>query len=143
MRTLFNGLLISSVLSLVGCAASSSEVSQVSGQAWRDTFSIESSADWEVDYSWDGKLDIGVGVSKGGIWYAKTFDLDELKSFWTRQRHKDFVVVMLPKNTWDDVEYAEVCRKLKAYFFKVGFKRVRIQQAASFGVGVVSDDTTT
>ena len=76
----------------------------------------------------DPLLQIGVGTIKNGLFYPKSFKLDELSHYFSIQKHKDLVYICLPKNAWPDKMIRENIEMLNSYFFECGYKRVVIQQ---------------
>lgn len=108
------------------------------------SFKLMEQADFSIYRTADGEYDIGVGPVKpwehSQIYSPRYFTAEELNHFWEKQKHKDFIVVYFFKSGDSDEELLAQAKAVQAYFFKLGFKRVRVHQAYSFGVGVWCDD---
>lgn len=104
-------------------------------------FNEAAKADFDIDYGHDGKFDLGIGPLRDGIHYPITFTFEDLRYFWEKQRHKDFVVVTLAKADLDDTQWRKLAERITDYLFQSGIRRVRIHQAFGNGVGVLSDST--
>ena len=110
----------------------------------RKVFGLYHEADMSIRYNpYDDKVDIDVGrVNKSGkipVRTPVTFTLDELEYFFGRQKHKNLIAVMFKKSTFDPVVLANKRKKLNAYFFSKGYKRVVLLQGYGTGVGLYSD----
>jgi hypothetical protein len=108
-------------------------------KAFNKAFAEEAKADFSVEYDNRDKFRIGIGVVKGDVLNSIRFTYEELRHFWELQRHKDFIVVTVDPSMRTDAEDKALVNRLTNYFFRVGFRRVRIHQAQSDGVGVLSD----
>ena len=112
----------------------------------RNIFGLYYDADMSLRYDpYNDKVDIDAGrlnktetekiLSRNPI----TFTLEELEYFFGRQKHKDLIAVMFRKNTLSLVELSQKIKKLNAYFFAKGYKRVVLLQGHGTGVGLYSD----
>ncbi len=88
-------------------------------------------ADITVQVRGDDQLDIGISA-------AHVFRLDELRSFYTKQRHKDFVVIKYIKSP-DNKKIGESWVLLKEFFVEAGFKRILITLPHETGVMILGD----
>lgn len=87
-------------------------------------------ADLVVDFSTDGRLAVDrlpVGGSVAD--YASQWNLDQFPDFLQQQAQKQFVVVVMAKNTWSDAQRDERVIKLRDYFVACGYSRISVQQA--------------
>lgn len=101
----------------------------------------EQKADFRVSYGHDDKLDIQIGVVKNNTRTPITFTLTELEPFWKEHGRDKFVCITLGKSDLEVDAQRKLTERLAAYFFKCGFRRVRIHQAFGAGVGVLYDIT--
>lgn len=106
----------------------------------REQWAEEAKADFEVAYSNEGKLHIGIGAVRDGVQHVISFSFEELAPFWERQRHKDFILIVLAKGNRTEDERKALAKRLNDYFFKAGFRRVRVRQGlGGMGYELVSD----
>jgi len=112
----------------------------------RRIFGLYNEADMSIFYNpRNDKVDIDVGrlnKTEAGKILGRTpttFTLEELEYFFGRQKHKDLIAVMFDKNILGRVELSHKIKKLNAYFFTKGYKRVVLLQGRGTGVGLYSD----
>lgn len=122
---------------MYGCVAETSKLDATTERA----FEIENKADCVVDYTVDGKYDIGVGVIDEGCRHSHLFDPNELECYFERLKHKDLIVVVIRKNTWDQETVAKHVDEINNFLFNCGFKRVVVQQGYGGSRGIWSDKT--
>jgi hypothetical protein len=108
---------------------------------------LERSADLVVQYTGDGKLDIGIGkvtTADGQVSRTpKCFPADELVDFFDQQRHKNLLVLIFHKSSRSDDEIKSEVTRLNDYFKDRGYKRIVIQQHYASSRGTHSDITVT
>ena len=124
---------------LCGCAADDFDSEDSTGVSQKEGFSkqlkrapmTDLGADFEVWYSTDGKLDIGVVRADKGKnpHHRMMFTMDDLEGFFDGQKHKGFILVTIAKNAWKDEELNEHLERLTGYFFARGYERIMIEQA--------------
>ena len=100
-----------------------------------DAFRQCREADFVIDYLTHlDKYNLGIGRIENDAIKSVLLDLEQIEPFFKRQKHKDLIVIVFGKNTWDAERRNKKILEINRSFFRVGFKRVVVQQASG-GIG--------
>ncbi|MCW1924574.1 hypothetical protein OKA05_18565 [Luteolibacter arcticus] len=106
-------------------------------------FALERAADLVIEFTGEGRFDIGVGRIKSadGNSYRDPhyFSLGELVEFFDDQRHKDLIVVNFHKAAWIRDSLESDIARINDYFRDRGYRRVVICQFTSSSRPIHSD----
>ena len=97
-----------------------------------------SNADMEVTINGRDKVDIGVVSVADDAQTPVTFTFGELQGFFSKQRHKKFIVVTYEKNA-PSGDLKDSIKGIREYFVSAGYERILFLHGHSSGVVVHED----